>query len=548
MQLNVTPPATPQATPRVLVVDDDPDMLRLLAKWLTDEKYSVTLAADGQEALEVLRDGKPSIIITDWRMPRLNGLELCQSIRNDDQTRHSYVLFLTARTGPDEMLEALDAGADDFLAKPVDREQFLVRVRYAELALKRLERYAALAETDPLTGLLNRRVFVEVGSSQFRLAATRGRRLSCVLLDIDLFKHVNDTYGHSVGDAALQMVANLLRTHSRASDTVCRYGGDEFCVFLADMTEHDALRWAERIRIRISDMRLPVGSQEIRIRVTLGVAQMSDTTASLQQLVDMADQALLTAKHSGRDRALRYGALNDLEEFNIVGSRELQRRLAGVTAGQAMTTPLISLGQDEQLHEAADLFLRLRVNSVPIVDDQKKLVGIVSEKDLLNVTLSHESWDVPIRDVMKTSVICYDVETPLATIWEFLRRVAIRRVVIVKDGVPCGVISRGGLLRWVGNWGMIRSYRQSDDIKHGRNTCLDHLRKTSRAMEEAVEQFKNDLSDAHSNPVPFMINTASVMQQYVQDILAFSQIYYGFDPVTGAMVAPEPSHAGHASN
>jgi hypothetical protein len=95
---------------------------------------------------------------------------------------------------------------------------------------------------------------------------------------------------------------------------------------------------------------------------------------------------------------------------------------------------------------------------------------------------------------------------------------------------------------------MIRSCQQSDDIKHGRKYCLDSLRNTTRAMEDALERFKNDLAGAHSNPVPFMINTASVMQQYVQDILAFSQIYYGFDPVTGAMVAPEPSHAGHSSN
>jgi diguanylate cyclase (GGDEF)-like protein len=428
------------------------------------------------------------------------------------------------------MLTALDAGADDFLAKPVDREQLLVRIRYAELALRRLERYAFLAETDPLTGMLNRRMFDELGGSQFRLSQSRQRPLTCVVLDIDLFKHINDTYGHATGDAALQSVANILRSHTRSSDYACRYGGDEFAVLLTDMTEQDSARWAERIRLAISDMGITVGRRHVPIRATLGVAQRKDSTASLRQLVDMADQALLTAKHSGRDRVAQFATLHDFDEICDAAGPDLRLRLSDVTAGEAMTTPVISLRQEEPIRQAADLFLRLRINSAPVVNEMNELVGIISEKDLLNITLMQNSWEMPIGDVMRTGVVCYDVDTPLYAIWEFLRRVAIRRVVIVKDRVPKGVISRGGLLRWVGNWGSVRATRQTDDIKAGRMHSLANLRKTAAAMSDSFAQLQDELESIEETPIPHVINTASALQQSIEDILAFSQTYYGFDP------------------
>ncbi len=527
-----TPPSNPVITPppRVLLVDDDADFLRVLSAWLGEGGFPVRQASDGGEALAILDDGAPTIVVTDWIMPEMDGIELCQTIRSNERLRNAFILFLTSRTGAEDMLTALGAGADDFLAKPVDREQLLVRVRYAELALRQRERYALLAETDPLTGMLNRRMFEEMGGSLFRISQSQNRPLTCVVLDIDLFKHINDTYGHTTGDAALQGVANILRSHIRSTDYACRYGGDEFAVLLAGMTEQDSVRWAERIRIAIGELQIIVGQRQAPIRAALGVAQRKDSTTSLRQLVDMADQALLTAKHSGRDRVVRFQSLRDFDDIGEADGPDLSLRLGDVTAGDAMTTPVISLRQDEPIRQAADLFLRLRINSAPVVNNMNELVGIISEKDLLNITLMQHSWDLPIGDVMRTSVVCYDVDTPLFAIWEFLRRVAIRRVVIVKDRVPQGVISRGSLLRWVGNWGSIRATRQTDDIKAGRMHCLANLRKTATAMSHSFAQLLSELETIEETPIPHVINTASALQQSIEDIMAFSQTYYGFDP------------------
>ncbi len=514
----------------VLIVDDDPSMLRLLSKWLEKEGCHVEQAQDGEQALKMLDRDRPTILITDWEMPRMDGIELCREIRQAELLHHVYVLFLTHRTSAEYMLEALDAGADDFLSKAVSREQLLIRVRYAQLALQRLERYASLAHHDPLTDTLNRRSFDELGQREMGRQDHVARPLSCILLDIDLFKEINDTFGHAVGDAALQELADLLRTQSRELDHICRYGGDEFCVLLPNTDEKEAARWAERVRLTLAEQPIHVGDKTIQLRATFGVAEWNEQLETLEQLIDLADQAMLTAKHSGRDRVQRYGALYHLDDLDLLNSEQLREQLAGVQARQVMTTPIVTLSEDETLQQAADLFLRLRINSTPVVDRQNKLIGIISEKDLLNATHTYASWLTPIKEFMKGSVVCYDEDTPLVTIWEFLRRVTIRRVVIVKDGVPRGVISRGGLLRWVGNWGMVRSMIP---MPKGQEEPIGNYRPfldTFTALEEELQRFREEIEDAYDDPVPAMVNAATRLQQGIQDVLAYSQIHYSFEP------------------
>jgi diguanylate cyclase (GGDEF)-like protein len=514
----------------ILVAEDDPTTRRLASKWLKESGYQVRQATDGQEALALIEQKCPAILVTDWQMPRMTGLELCRAVRQVELPHYLYILFLTAKANPESVQEALAAGADDFLAKPTDQNELLSRVRQIEWSLERRQRQVELAETDPLTGVLNHRTFDQHCLRESSRAARYGTPLSCVFLDLDLFKTINDTHGHPVGDAALKAVADVLSRLSRNHDLICRSGGDEFCVLLPETNEHGAARWAERVRLAVAQIGVPAGDREAHVSVTIGVAQWRADLESPQALVDLADQALRTAKRTGRDRVQRFSTLGNCDLMDVASDSANGTRLTEVQAGEIMTTPVLCLCEDEPLRRAADFFLRLRVNSAPIVDQHNKLVGIVSEQDLLGVAISHKVWDTPVREVMKTNVVCYEEDTPALKIWEFLRRVSFRRVVIVKDHVPTGVISRGGLLRWLGNWGMVCLQQGIEPRDDNHLTSLEMFRKTTASIRQDFEQFDEEVQTQADDVVPCVVNGVTRMQERLQDLLALSQVCHEFRP------------------
>ena len=285
--------------PRVLLVDDDPAMLRIVSKWLERSGYQVETVGDGEQAMAALEGECPDFLITDWEMPHLDGLELCRRVRGLDLPHYVYILFLTVKADRAEKIAGLEVGADDFLRKPIDQGELLARLRAGSRILDLERRLSEMARTDPLTGLLTRRSFFDVLAKEWHRAKRMRLAMSCVMADIDFFKRINDIHGHPAGDAILKTVANLLQEGCRASDVVCRCGGEEFCVLLPETKEHDAALWAERIRKRIASLVFPVGGKELRITCSFGTAQNHDDTQTCEQLVDQADQALLCAKRSG---------------------------------------------------------------------------------------------------------------------------------------------------------------------------------------------------------------------------------------------------------
>ena len=308
---------------RVLVVEDDLVMRNLLVSWLDEAcHHTVKAANDGAEALRLAVDFAPHVVITDWRMPQMDGLALCRALRASSWGMNIYVMMLTSAEHDSELEAAFESGVDDFINKPPNMRALTARLqgawRYVRLResseqdAKRLTDMAAelaltnrrlqlAALTDPLTGLSNRRAGLNALSQACSAAQRRGQPLTLISFDVDHFKSINDRLGHAAGDAVLQLLSKSLVDASRKEDTVCRWGGEEFLIISPNVGLSDGVKAGERLRVLIAGLELTVDGQRVPIKVSLGVAAWSPESASQDELLSHVDQALYCAKQGGRN-------------------------------------------------------------------------------------------------------------------------------------------------------------------------------------------------------------------------------------------------------
>lgn len=309
---------------RVLVVEDDPSYRRLHTELLRSAGYLVEVAEDGQVGLEKVLASRPDVVLTDWVMPKMDGVTLCRLIKGNEELRNTYVIILSTRGETVSKVTGLDFGADEYLVKPVDPNELQARVRSGlrlrraliELAAKN-ELLERLALTDPLTGLANRRAFDESLAAEIARSFRNCKPLSLLYLDLDNFKRVNDQHGHPVGDEILTAFADLLRRHARRIDVTARIGGEEFAVLLPHTGKTHAVLVSERIRKAVESV--PMGrTKQIPVTVSIGVAQFRGTsTDDGADFLQEADEALYQAKQGGRNRVV---ASPDVEEPPASGS------------------------------------------------------------------------------------------------------------------------------------------------------------------------------------------------------------------------------------
>jgi two-component system cell cycle response regulator len=295
---------------KVLVVDDSPIYRKLVEHALSEEQYAVFFAKSGREAMALFSEHKPSLVITDWMMPDLSGIELCQHIRHQTEQSYTYIIILTGITEKNKVVKGLAAGADDYLTKPFHPEELLARVgvgrRIIELhrqieAKNRLLEEMAL--TDSLTGLPNRRVIEDWAVRQVSGADRYGFDFWVIMADIDHFKLVNDTYGHEAGDSVLKRFADILKTNTRLCDVCARMGGEEFLIILTHTNQDGALLAIERIRKRVETERYGFAPGDTAITASFGMAQYCRHQAQdFAKLLAQADAAMYSAKRNGRNR------------------------------------------------------------------------------------------------------------------------------------------------------------------------------------------------------------------------------------------------------
>jgi len=302
----------PARAMKVLIADDSAVYRKLVERTLDPESCTVLMAKDGREALEIIGREHPPLIITDWLMPDLTGIELCRRIRAEGaDSAYAYVILLTSNAEKNNVVKGLTAGADDYLTKPFDQGELLARVRVGMRLLDLHRQVEAknrlleeLALTDSLTGLPNRRAVETWGARQLSGAARHGFPLWVVLIDIDRFKSVNDTYGHEAGDIVLKRFAEILKSNTRYSDISGRIGGEEFLQVFTHSEEEGVRTVVERLRGEFMAERFAFGdTPSTTVTASFGIAGFRGKRAmEFSALVARADAALYRAKKLGRNR------------------------------------------------------------------------------------------------------------------------------------------------------------------------------------------------------------------------------------------------------
>lgn len=299
--------------PAILLVEDDPITRRLIGRLLRRAGYVVEEAEDGAQAFARIQQQFFPILITDWEMPEMDGPTLCKRVRELELEGYVYTLMLTARDTKEHTITGLEAGADDYLTKPMHEAELFARIKTGAriVALEQKlraanERNRKLSITDALTGAFNRRYFNEQLPSELERCRRYKHALSIVMGDIDYFKKINDGYGHGAGDEVLAQFVQLTKRSIRVtSDWIARYGGEEFVIVMPETSHAGALHAAEKVRAAIAAQPFVTAAGSLVVTASFGVATMAvegpDSLLSIDQLIAAADTRLYASKHGGRN-------------------------------------------------------------------------------------------------------------------------------------------------------------------------------------------------------------------------------------------------------
>ena len=381
----------------VCIIEDDSAQRALLFQHLLDLHYSVVEAEDGETGLEQVRRHRPRVVICDLLLPGLTGVDLCRRVRSDSDLDGTYVVIVTACQEREAKNQVLNAGADDYLLKPYDTDELDARLRNGLRVQKLQERLRHAAVTDSMTGLANHAEFRELLHREFLRTRRYGGVVSLLMLDLDHFKAVNDTYGHEVGNEVLVGVAQHLKDLVRETDAVARYGGEEFAVVCPETDIDKAAQLADRMRTSIARNVRVAEHPQLRITTCIGVAASTDASVhSASELVNLADHALYLGKRGGRNKVVRADAAGAHAEQGGIELAEvdrLQKQVVSLSM-QAKELCLQSVWAFVQALEARDPFTAWHSrNTTFYATELAKAAG----------------WDEALRAVLANAAMLHDL-------------------------------------------------------------------------------------------------------------------------------------------
>lgn len=297
---------------RVLLTDDEPVQRMLIARMLSRAGYEVVMAEDGQQALKLMEESELSLLLTDWEMPNLDGIGLCRAMRAMNLPHYTYTILLTSRDAVEHVVMGLQAGADDYLTKPIMEPELLARLntgkRLVEMERslrKAMEENHRLSIIDALTGVFNRRYLMDQLTKEMERSSRYHHPLSLILCDVDHFKRINDTYGHQAGDDTLVKFAQVLHSCLRETDWISRYGGEEFVIVLPETHLNSAAQVAERCRTALAKEPFNIMEHSLPVTASFGVSGWYEGVpidADAAKLIAMADTCVYASKEGGRNR------------------------------------------------------------------------------------------------------------------------------------------------------------------------------------------------------------------------------------------------------
>lgn len=291
-----------QTRKNIMVIEDNCLTLNQIKDYLNENGYQVTACKYTIEATKLLHEEVPDLIIVDIMMPDIDGYEFCRWVRSQSRLRMVPVVFVTALTSLEDKLTGLRVGGDDYITKPFEMKELLARI---QVIIQRMENFHELSMRDELTNAFNRRYFKERLEEEVYRSGRTGRPFTIVMLDIDFFKQINDSYGHSAGDFALIQFVQFLKRHLRRSDLAARLGGEEFVLLLPDTSSGKAYLLVERLRALLAGTTVHYNEKEVtadlNFTFSAGLASCPEHSENAQNLLDLADKALYMAKSSGRN-------------------------------------------------------------------------------------------------------------------------------------------------------------------------------------------------------------------------------------------------------
>jgi len=296
-----------EKTIKVLIAEDNAVSAKILQKNIKDWGYKVVLAKDGKEAWLALQDEEIKLAVLDWMMPEIDGIQLCQKIRENDHQgkdqEYTYIILLTAKDEQKDLIKGFSVGADDYITKPFNQLELKARLKTGKRIIDLQRQLQEQASRDSLTGLWNRKRMFRILDKEINRAQRENLPVAIIMIDIDKFKAINDTHGHHVGDLVLQKIAVLLKNGVRNYDEMCRYGGDELLIILPNCNLIKTATIAERLRQSVLEHKITYDSLTLNITLSFGGTSTEKLPPDVESeaLIMAGDEALLEAKNKGRN-------------------------------------------------------------------------------------------------------------------------------------------------------------------------------------------------------------------------------------------------------
>lgn len=431
---------TGSKTLKILVVTEDRALQRELSGFFELVGYQLLQAADRKTALAAAAAGCPQIVLLDAELGAAADWELCRQLSQRPSEVAGFKFLLVDEPDESQLQDALEAGIDDFLVKPVSYGELLSRLRVAARVLEYDRRVGQQGRIDPRTGLLSRSAFTAHLRRQLTEHAGAAPRVACAVLDIDFFARAGRVYGASAADTLSQAVAQKLNGLRVGSEVLGCLGADRFCVMLPGADEAAAVQWAEKAREAVAAEVFTLGETTVKFTISLGVAGC-EAGEGAEQLIERAVRALEAAKNLGRNCVVAWSGL----DAQAADSLEIDKLFQQTMVRDVMTPCTVYLEHNQTTAEAIDLLDRTRLDAIGVVDAKGKLLGVCQRADFADAANTDDPQPTLI-ETMTTDVQTFDQRESLASLISYFTGNAASLVVVVDDGRPVGFVACDSLV------------------------------------------------------------------------------------------------------